>query len=374
MSFLNNQDDRSQPAFNNNKLIRRENLTVPLYGKANQLAKVTTGNGGSSTIINHTLSKKSDNGLNMCSIDGAVNAGSGEKVIETVRSNIKSLIVEAGVLINDPGAEELLVKTIEKLNRNKDILKSLIASSEASSCKTRDSSTKVDERGLRLNELIPPSQLEAWEKDQLAFEQGARNDSVNRYLVAFKDTLHTTTEDIRKLYIPKEIPFSFDVWSKESVVLTCETWEQARQARTTRFVDDNDVMEYGGQLFQLEMKGNQSVKDFTTQFLELVYKAGWSKTNRMISMAYLYRCFYKPCLPSILTCLRSKGDFPADCVWPIDEISKIARNLYGDKPVGSFFHTNHAVAGHKRPNQFQKGGPVKKTAYNNRKGRHASTK
>jgi hypothetical protein len=179
--------------------------------------------------------------------------------------------------------------------------------------------------------------------DHDASYNGEKFDNVEHFLRTFEKVLYSANEDIQRdwfRFISLTLPYDYDAWLQTDLK-GCKRWDEARALFTTKFGKSSSKEEAIRRIYNSFMKSTDSILDYTNRFLKLIHEAGRVKTDP--HMAEKYRTsLYEPCQVMLLTVLESRSPNGKD--WTIDEICKIARNLFGDVAI----REKCGDAGHKR--------------------------
>lgn len=258
--------------------------------------------------------------------------------IMTEQSMVIDRLVEANASeseINAATAKSLTLQTcLERVVRKRKIEKEML----------EDSSSETVKRKKKLQPLdgtkVPKFQLEAWEANSYKFAPGPRYPSIDHFIDDFETMMRNTRQEVDDIWdtcLDNAMPYDFKPWIKD-LFGSCNTWMEAKKILISSFGDEKDAIHYRVQLFNTKMTANQTVNEFTSQFMRTASKAQFQARGIICSVMYRYN-LYKPLMTKILERLAEQKK-PEDHVWPVQDIAAEARILCGSDPVRDRFKDN----------------------------------
>ncbi|KAG2192313.1 hypothetical protein INT47_007470 [Mucor saturninus] len=236
----------------------------------------------------------------------------------------------------DP-ATSIIENEINEYQRKLDLMIKRIASLETSmSPKGED---KLDYR----NDLVkapPVIDLSKVPKLHLAsFENSHATskvlfESIEHFVHEFEMTIHASRnqiEDVWRLCIPVAIPFKFTAWSNEYVV-SCSNWEKPKEVLMKKFGNLRSKEANCIKLFDLRMKNNQTVVEYTNEFINLVDAAELNKDDKILVLLYRARLL-EPCRQHISAAVEARKQVDPQYQFSINELCDMGREIFGDELV-----------------------------------------
>lgn len=141
-------------------------------------------------------------------------------------------------------------------------------------------------RPVNLNE-IPRFQVVGQAKH---WPDHPRFSTVDHFFSSFENVIRASGNEVNlvwKRYIPVSLPFDFDSWTKNDL-LVCNDWEQAKALFRKHFGAPINTEESMAKLFSMRMKNGDTLQDYTNKFMKHVKDCGFPPNSNMLAKFYQF--------------------------------------------------------------------------------------
>ena len=141
-------------------------------------------------------------------------------------------------------------------------------------------------RPVNLNE-IPRFQVVGQAKH---WPDHPRFSTVDHFFSSFENVIRASGNEVNlvwKRYIPVSLPFDFDSWTKNDL-LVCNDWEQAKALFRKHFGAPINAEESMAKLFSMRMKNGDTLQDYTNKFMKHVKDCGFPPNSNMLAKFYQF--------------------------------------------------------------------------------------
>ncbi|CAO0795192.1 unnamed protein product [Mucor circinelloides] len=141
-------------------------------------------------------------------------------------------------------------------------------------------------RPVNLNE-IPRFQVVGQAKH---WPDHPRFSTVDHFFSSFENVIRASGNEVNlvwKRYIPVSLPFDFDSWTKNDL-LVCNDWEQAKALFRKHFGAPINAEESMAKLFSMRMKNGDTLQDYTNKFMKHVKDCDFPPNSNMLAKFYQF--------------------------------------------------------------------------------------
>jgi len=117
-----------------------------------------------------------------------------------------------------------------------------------------------------------------------------RFSTVDHFFSSFENVIRASGNEVNlvwKRYIPVSLPFDFDSWTKNDL-LVCNDWEQAKALFRKHFGAPINAEESMAKLFSMRMKNGDTLQDYTNKFMKHVKDCGFPPNSNMLAKFYQF--------------------------------------------------------------------------------------
>jgi IS30 family transposase len=199
----------------------------------------------------------------------------------------------------------------------------------------------IDEKkvGLPLKRYdIPKFQLRG--HSVLPFPKEDAYDNVEHFLCQFEKVLHSAIIDIEvnwRFYVPLSFAYDHESWWREELLPLNKTWSDAREAIKLKFGNTQNMVNARKKVMAMRMTSSETINDFATRYVKAIKEApNYTVNDQILADNFLYGGIPRE-LHANLTTVMATMKSSINAAWTVEEIRRVAVNVYGDQILGKMY-------------------------------------
>lgn len=180
-------------------------------------------------------------------------------------------------------------------------------------------------RPVILNGIIPRYQVVEQSK---YWPDLSRFSTVDHFFSAFENIIRASGHDVNlvwKQYIPISLPFDLESWKNYDLLPYCNDWDQAKALFRKHFGAPINSEESMTKLFSMRMEDDDTLQNYTNQFMKYVKDCGFPVNNNLLARFYQ---FTLPAKNKQLMVNQMSVRHSAKHQWTINEIYECVLPLF----------------------------------------------
>ncbi|KAL9537679.1 hypothetical protein PS6_011709, partial [Mucor atramentarius] len=260
------------------------------------------------------------------------------KSLVTKRDHYLSLLNDmiVGTADDDDNGQQHMVEIrnkIEELNRTISTIKHSVKLSggemvTASIKGVSAGSSNATTGGISLSKRdLPKFQLKS---DSVKYFHGEESfDSIFHFLAVFEKVVSSSGQDVEsawKRYLPLTIPYEYDMWLKQKLLLV-NTWKEAKDAFVKKFNSSLHRLSARRAVQSSVMQGGETTEQYLNRFSRSCVEAGYDSNDTSIPDAFLngFPTDWQIQITALLC-----NTFPGQDSWTTNQVADAATNILGN--------------------------------------------